>query len=105
MPPPSLHNTFGGYHPLPPKLKRDEGLLAATRPAGGGPTPKKKKKKVHKKKEIGYPHKDSILWKRRASDNVVTRGGVYSAVWCIACMVVYCMGCMVAVWTVYYERR
>ena len=33
------------------------------------------------------------------------RGGVYSAVWCIACMVVYCMGCMVAVWTVYYERR
>jgi len=33
------------------------------------------------------------------------RGGVYSAVWCIACMAVYCMGCMVAVWTVYYERR
>ena len=29
-------------------------------------------------------------------------GGVYSAVWCIACMAVYCMP---AVWNVYYETR
>jgi len=36
---------------------------------------------------------------------MVGRGGVYSAVWCIACIAVYCMGCMAAVWAVYYERR
>ena len=44
---------------------------------------------------------------RREQTRAQIRGGVYSAVWCIACIAVYCMGCMAAVWTVYYqyERR